>query len=160
MGFSLILRAFFSFPNECQFIECQFFWEVQIVAGNQNRYFIHLLFLSSFILLRLYYYRMEKNKREKEPSAGKNASTTLHSFRQKAIPYFIIFFIFRRLSSSAYFFSSIWFSASQHAASRLLSAAYFNSITIPILSFSAGSLPISKKHFLYKDIILLKGGQE
>ena len=27
MGFSLILRAFFSFPNECQFIECQFFWE-------------------------------------------------------------------------------------------------------------------------------------
>ena len=24
MGFSLILRAFFSFPNECQFIECQF----------------------------------------------------------------------------------------------------------------------------------------
>ncbi len=72
-------------------------------AGDQNCYFIHLLFLSSFILLRLYYYRMEKNKREKEPSAGKNASTTLHSFRQKAIPYFIIFFIFRRLSSSAYF---------------------------------------------------------
>lgn len=27
MGFSLILRAFFSFPNERQFIECQFFWE-------------------------------------------------------------------------------------------------------------------------------------
>ena len=25
MGFSLILRAFFGFPNECQFIECQFF---------------------------------------------------------------------------------------------------------------------------------------
>ena len=25
MGFSLILRAFFDFPNECQFIECQFF---------------------------------------------------------------------------------------------------------------------------------------
>ena len=24
MGFSLILRAFFGFPNECQFIECQF----------------------------------------------------------------------------------------------------------------------------------------
>ena len=27
MGFPLILRAFFSFPNERQFIECQFFWE-------------------------------------------------------------------------------------------------------------------------------------
>ena len=27
MGFSLILRAFFSFPNERQFIECQFFWK-------------------------------------------------------------------------------------------------------------------------------------
>ena len=27
MGFSLILRAFFSFPNERQFIECQFFLE-------------------------------------------------------------------------------------------------------------------------------------
>ena len=30
MGFSLILRAFFSFPNERQFIECQFFWEFRI----------------------------------------------------------------------------------------------------------------------------------
>ena len=30
MGFSLILRAFFSFPNERQFIECQFFWKFRI----------------------------------------------------------------------------------------------------------------------------------
>lgn len=30
MGFSLILRAFFSFPNERQFIECQFFWEFRV----------------------------------------------------------------------------------------------------------------------------------
>ena len=31
MGFSLILRAFFSFPNERQFIECQFFWEFRLI---------------------------------------------------------------------------------------------------------------------------------
>ena len=30
MGFSLILRAFFSFPNECQFIECQFWGKFRI----------------------------------------------------------------------------------------------------------------------------------
>lgn len=34
MGFSLILRAFFSFPNERQFIECQFFWEFRFSAGS------------------------------------------------------------------------------------------------------------------------------
>ena len=33
MGFSLILRAFFSFPNERQFIECQFFWEFRVLAN-------------------------------------------------------------------------------------------------------------------------------
>ena len=31
MGFSLILRAFFSFPNERQFIECQFFWKFRLI---------------------------------------------------------------------------------------------------------------------------------
>lgn len=30
MGFSLILQAFFSFPNERQFIECQFFWKFRM----------------------------------------------------------------------------------------------------------------------------------
>ncbi len=34
MGFSLILRAFFSFPNERQFIECQFFWEFRDLASE------------------------------------------------------------------------------------------------------------------------------
>lgn len=34
MGFSLILRAFFSFPNERQFIECQFFWEFRKKWGK------------------------------------------------------------------------------------------------------------------------------
>ena len=41
MGFSLILRAFFSFPNERQFIECQFFWEfrekLEIVIKNTEK---------------------------------------------------------------------------------------------------------------------------
>ena len=32
MGFSLILRAFFGFPNECQFIECQFFWKFRVIS--------------------------------------------------------------------------------------------------------------------------------
>lgn len=41
MGFSLILRAFFSFPNERQFIECQFFWEFRnipfvIMSGSED----------------------------------------------------------------------------------------------------------------------------
>ena len=36
MGFSLILRAFFSFPNERQFIECQFFWEFRHSAKSQE----------------------------------------------------------------------------------------------------------------------------
>lgn len=35
MGFSLILRAFFSFPNERQFIECQFFWEFRKRCGEK-----------------------------------------------------------------------------------------------------------------------------
>ena len=30
MGFSLILRAFFGFPNECQFIECQFWGKFRV----------------------------------------------------------------------------------------------------------------------------------
>ena len=30
----MILRAFFSFPNERQFIECQFFWEFRVIAIN------------------------------------------------------------------------------------------------------------------------------
>lgn len=34
MGFSLILRAFFSFPNERQFIECQFFWEFRFSSDG------------------------------------------------------------------------------------------------------------------------------
>ena len=34
MGFSLILLAFFSFPNERQFIECQFFWEFRETAAK------------------------------------------------------------------------------------------------------------------------------
>ena len=33
MGFSLILRAFFSFPNERQFIECQFFGSSEKKGG-------------------------------------------------------------------------------------------------------------------------------
>lgn len=37
MGFSLILRAFFSFPNERQFIECQFFWEFRFLAFSVFR---------------------------------------------------------------------------------------------------------------------------
>ena len=36
MGFSLILRAFFSFPNERQFIECQFFWKFRIIRQNNK----------------------------------------------------------------------------------------------------------------------------
>lgn len=35
MGFSLILRAFFSFPNERQFIECQFFWEFRMSSTRK-----------------------------------------------------------------------------------------------------------------------------
>lgn len=38
MGFSLILRAFFSFPNERQFIECQFFWEFREKWGVTPRW--------------------------------------------------------------------------------------------------------------------------
>ena len=38
MGFSLILRAFFSFPNERQFIECQFFWEFRYKSKNYFKY--------------------------------------------------------------------------------------------------------------------------
>ena len=34
MGFSLILQAFFSFPNERQFIECQFFWKFRDKEEN------------------------------------------------------------------------------------------------------------------------------
>lgn len=37
MGFSLILRAFFSFPNERQFIECQFFWEFRVFLQRYYR---------------------------------------------------------------------------------------------------------------------------
>ena len=36
MGFSLILRAFFSFPNERQFIECQFFWEFRQMSRSHD----------------------------------------------------------------------------------------------------------------------------
>lgn len=36
MGFSLILRAFFSFPNERQFIECQFFGSSEHPNGAGN----------------------------------------------------------------------------------------------------------------------------
>lgn len=36
MGFSLILRAFFSFPNERQFIECQFFWEFRVMVPSNG----------------------------------------------------------------------------------------------------------------------------
>ena len=41
MGFSLILRAFFSFPNECQFIECQLFWKFRIksAAGSIKKFY-------------------------------------------------------------------------------------------------------------------------
>ena len=36
MGFSLILRAFFSFPNERQFIECQFFWKFREILPETD----------------------------------------------------------------------------------------------------------------------------
>ena len=39
MGFSLILRAFFSFPNERQFIECQFFWKFRHMRSLMSYYF-------------------------------------------------------------------------------------------------------------------------
>lgn len=45
MGFSLILRAFFSFPNERQFIECQFFWEFRINVRAFLVYLENLLLL-------------------------------------------------------------------------------------------------------------------
>ena len=40
MGFSLILRAFFSFPNERQFIECQFFWEFRYPLLLYHRFIL------------------------------------------------------------------------------------------------------------------------
>lgn len=42
MGFSLILQAFFSFPNERQFIECQFFWEFRYSRKAINNHISNL----------------------------------------------------------------------------------------------------------------------
>ena len=47
MGFSLILRAFFSFPNERQFIECQFFWKFRFLSSTFGS--------SAFISIYLFY---------------------------------------------------------------------------------------------------------
>ena len=43
--FSLILRAFFSFPNECQFIECQFWGKFRY----RFRYRSELFYLSLYM---------------------------------------------------------------------------------------------------------------
>ena len=47
MGFSLILRAFFSFPNERQFIECQFFWKFRDIRAPRDMLF-YLAFYCHF----------------------------------------------------------------------------------------------------------------
>ena len=51
MGFSLILRAFFSFPNERQFIECQFFWKFRYLA--KNHIFKIILLVATVVLAAL-----------------------------------------------------------------------------------------------------------
>ena len=54
MGFSLILRAFFSFPNERQFIECQFFWEFRICFSNFSKAIYSQKKLTKITLLKLH----------------------------------------------------------------------------------------------------------
>ena len=55
MGFSLILRAFFSFPNERQFIECQFFWEFRLIQ-------LYPTHIKKSTRVRQYYYKVERKK--------------------------------------------------------------------------------------------------